>query len=262
MAMGGSAGCRTATGPRRQLLHGRGMSCASFLIVGLAGPLALLTLRTVPQGFTPLCPPASLRPRARSAASSLAAEASEKSDAGTDERLLGAWRYPQGAYSIRETNGKVYFHENGMIGELQPKDGWLEAKLPPAGTIRLRLSESGAEVQSNFMVENTNEWGDTIQASREWETLTSNTKLLKQELATLQFTGNCSGVVVTVDGQQQPVGLELSPEAAAAEDLGSRIQEAQQRASAESLDAMTEKLRELYARHFGAVPVPDVSPVA
>lgn len=259
MAMGGSTGCRAATGPRRQLLHGRGRSCAGFLTVGLAGPLVLLALRTVPQAFTPLCPPASLRPPARSAASSLAAEASEKSDAGIDERLLGAWRYPQGAYSIRESNGKIYFHENGMIGELQPKDGWLVTKLPPAGTIRLRLLESGAEVQSNFMLDNTNEWGDAIHASREWETLTSNTKLLKQELAALQFTGNCSGVFVTVDGQQQPVGLELSPEAAAAEDLGSYIKEAQQRASAESMDAMTEKLRELYARHFG---VADVSSAA
>lgn len=244
------------------------------MIVGLAGPLVLDTLRSLPHGFTAARPPHALRPAAQlrsaavlraeaeaavavEAAEAPAAEAEAEAEAepACDKRLLGAWRYPQGGYSIRSQGSRIYFIEHGMIGELKEADGWFLAELPPAGIIRLKLADSGKHVESNFKAANDDKWGDTITAVREWETLGAKAAALKEELATLKFTGNSTGVILSVDGRQRPVALEISPEAAAAGDLGSRIMEAQRAATADSLAGMTEKLRELYAQHFGSMPV-------
>jgi len=213
-----------------------------------------------------LCPPISgqayVAPRAVSASrrggrlgrqvTSPMRAAASASSASPEPAIVGAWRYAGGAYEIRQTGGKLFFHEH-VSGELRPEGDWLVAELPTAGTIRLKLSEAGSEVLSNFKQIGTSEWGDTIAAVKEWEALTSKTKELNAKLETLRFEGTVAdgGVAVTVDGHQRPVDLRISPEVAAAKDLGSLIAEAQSSAAKASHEATTESLRELYASHFG-----------
>eukprot|EP00929_Paragymnodinium_shiwhaense_P000728 TRINITY_DN100963_c0_g1_i1.p1 TRINITY_DN100963_c0_g1~~TRINITY_DN100963_c0_g1_i1.p1 ORF type:complete len:243 (+),score=63.44 TRINITY_DN100963_c0_g1_i1:73-801(+) len=185
------------------------------------------------------------------AATAAAADAS-------DDRYLGAWRYAGGAYEIRRTDGKLFFHEN-VFGELVPKGEWLEADLPPAGTIRLKLSADGNNVLSNFKATDGEAWADTITAVREWETLNRRASDLEGRLKALQFEG-ASGdgsVVVSVDGKQRPTAVKISPSAASSKDLGALLKEAHAAATETSLSDTTEMVRELYAAHFAARPVPN-----
>lgn len=174
----------------------------------------------------------------------------------SDDRYLGAWRYAGGAYEIRRTDGKLFFHEN-VFGELVQKGEWLEAELPPAGTIRLKLSEDGTEVKSNFKATGGDAWADTIYAVQEWETLNRRSQTLNGNLAVLEFEGASSDgeVVVVVDGKQRPTSVRISPSAASSKDLGDRLIEAHDLASEMSLSNTTEMVRELYAAHFAARPV-------
>ncbi|CAE8663931.1 unnamed protein product [Polarella glacialis] len=172
---------------------------------------------------------------------------------GFADRLLGAWRYQNGAYEIKMVDGKLYFQEANMAGQLSEQGEWLVAELPASGTIRLKLDAEGSVV-SNFKVAGTEEWGDSITAVKEWETLGTKASALEKELDLMHFeSASADGsVVVEVDGRQRPASLRISPEAASASDLGARILEANNQAAAASLAAMSERLRELYATHLGA----------
>merc|ERR1712194_31190 len=108
-------------------------------------------------------------------------------------------------------------------------------------------SEDGNEVLSNFMVAGTGKWGEAITAVREWENLRARAQSLGSQLKTFKFNGVEEGVTVTVDGRQRPIGLKISPAAAVAGNLGTRIVIAQGRARDESLSVMSEKLRENHA---------------
>ena len=66
------------------------------------------------------------------------------------DALEDVWRYIGGWYEIKKIDGKLYFRENNLQGELVAQDDWLVAELPPSGTIRLKLGPSGQEVLSNF----------------------------------------------------------------------------------------------------------------
>mmetsp|Transcript_68861 Transcript_68861/g.177405 ORF Transcript_68861/g.177405 Transcript_68861/m.177405 type:complete len:224 (+) Transcript_68861:61-732(+) len=215
----------------------------SFLLV-LLGPLALLA--QLPAG------PSYAAPRARHVTRA-AAEGTASNDA-----LIGTWRYSGGAYKIGQSNdGKLLFRENALQGELKSDGDWLTADLPPAGTIRLKASDVGGKVVSNFKTANTDMWGDTVTALREWETLQQRTANLENELKGLVFEGKAAdgGVVISLDGQQRPTAVQLSPEAAKAPNLSDLIKEAHDQATEASMDAMTEKLRQLYAEHFSAQDV-------
>ena len=140
--------------------------------------------------------------------------------------LEDVWRYIGGWYEIKKVDGKLFFRENNLQGELLPQDDWLVAELPPSGTIRLKLGSSGEEVLSNFKPADADAWGDTITALREWESLTDRTETLKGTLQTATFEGTADGVTVTVDGRQRPVALSISEEAAGQRQLGALIREA------------------------------------
>ena len=105
------------------------------------------------------------------------------------DALEDVWRYIGGWYEIKKSEDKLYFRENNLQGELVAQDDWLVAELAPAGTIRLKLGPSGREVLSNFKPADTDTWGDTITALREWESLTERTDALKGTLsgATLRW---------------------------------------------------------------------------
>ena len=66
------------------------------------------------------------------------------------DALEDVWRYIGGWYEVKKIDGKLYFRENNLQGELVAQDDWLVAELPPSGTIRLKLGPSGQEVLSNF----------------------------------------------------------------------------------------------------------------
>ena len=167
--------------------------------------------------------------------------------------LEDVWRYIGGWYEIKNVDGKLYFRENNLQGELVAQDDWLVAELPPSGTIRLKLGPSGEEVLSNFKPADAEAWGDTITALREWESLTTRTEQLKGQLSGATFEGTANGVTVTVDGRQRPVDLKISEEAASqAAKLATLIKEAHASAVDRSLEGMTENLQELYASHFTA----------
>jgi len=237
----------------------------------LLGPLALATPRLLagsalqraaaPPPRTLSTAPLHAEPAGEEAA---VVEAPSGKPALNDERLLGTWRYGGGAYEIRRTaEGRVVFSENGLAGELRPKDGWLVAELPPAGTIQLKLNASGTELVSNFRPTDSGAWGDTITAIREWASLSSAAGRLERDLDSLEFEGSAANgsVVVVVNGRQRPIALRISPDTAAGKELGPLVREAHSAAVDESLDAMTEKLRQLYATHLSgqtAVPAQEV----
>ena len=169
------------------------------------------------------------------------------------DALEDVWRYIGGWYEVKKIDGKLYFRENNLQGELVAQDDWLVAELPPSGTIRLKLGPSGQEVLSNFKPADTDTWGDTITALREWESLTARTDSLKSTLSESTFEGSVDGVTVTVDGRQRTVDLKISDAAASkGSKLGTLIKEAHSDAVDRSLEAMTENLQELYASHFSA----------
>lgn len=171
------------------------------------------------------------------------------------DALEDVWRYIGGWYEIKKSEDKLYFRENNLQGELVAQDDWLVAELAPAGTIRLKLGPSGREVLSNFKPADTDTWGDTITALREWESLTERTDALKGTLSGATFDGTVDGVTVTVDGRQRPVNLQISEDSEASMDgakLGQLIKEAHSEAVGRSMEAMTENLQELYASHFSA----------
>jgi len=180
-----------------------------------------------------------------------------------DERLRGAWRYSKGAYDILAEDGKLYFQELQLKGELQPEGEWLVAKLAGAGTIRLKLHGAGDEVLSNFKVPDSQDWGEDVVAVSEWGSLSTKATDLESQLDALEFTGAAAdnAVVVTVDGRQRPKGVQLSAEAAArVADLGPLVEQAYASAAEASMAASTEKLRELYAGHFGIQAAPAPAP--
>ena len=181
-------------------------------------------------------------------------ESALESSADAPADLVAVWRYIGGYYEVKESDGKLYFHENNLQGELVEQDGWLVAELPPAGTIRLKLGDSGREVLSNFKPADSDKWGDTITALREWESLTSRVETLYSDLDSSEFEGNAMDgeVVVKVNGRQRPTGLALSPKAASAPNLSASIKEAHSSAVGKSMEAMTARLQELYASHFSA----------
>lgn len=200
---------------------------------------------------SPLARSAAPRVERRAAAAAVAAA----TDAVVDERLLGAWRYAGGAYEIANSDGRLIFKEH-VTGELKQEGEWLVAELPTAGTIRLKLTAEGdqTEVLSEFKSIGNETWGEPITAVSEWQTLEKRTEMLEKALLSMKFEGSVAGgsVVVTVDGNQRPLGLKLAPNASQSPDLGKLIVEAHDQASEASLDAMTERLRELYAGHFSA----------
>ena len=165
--------------------------------------------------------------------------------------LEDVWRYIGGWYEVKKIDDKLYFRENNLQGELVAQDDWLVAELAPAGTIRLKLGPSGREVLSNFKPADTDTWGDTITALREWESLTERTDALKTTLTGATFEGTVDGVTVTVDGRQRPVNLQIS-QTSTGKQLGQQIKEAHREAVGKSMEAMTENLQELYASHFSA----------
>eukprot|EP00438_Fugacium_kawagutii_P008958 Skav215554 [mRNA] locus=scaffold3091:211034:211654:- [translate_table: standard] len=166
--------------------------------------------------------------------------------------LENVWRYIGGWYEIKNIEGKLYFRENNLQGELVAQDDWLVAELAPAGTIRLKLGPSGREVLSNFKPADTDAWGDTITALREWDSLTERTEALQGTLGGATFDGTADGVTVTVDGRQRPVDLKITEAAASGDRLAQLIKEAHSDAVDRSMEAMTENLQELYASHFSA----------
>ena len=168
------------------------------------------------------------------------------------DALEDVWRYIGGWYEIKKSEDKLYFRENNLQGELVAQDDWLVAELAPAGTIRLKLGPSGREVLSNFKPADTDTWGDTITALREWESLTERTDALKGTLSGATFDGTVDGVTVTVDGRQRPVNLQISEASMDGAKLGQLIKEAHSEAVGRSMEAMTENLQELYASHFSA----------
>lgn len=87
---------------------------------------------------------------------------------------------------------------------------------------------------------------------RNWETLGNRGKLLKEELADLSFEGTAAdgGVVVAVDGQQRPMGLQLAENLTIAGDLGRLIEEAYSMAAQRSMSDMTRRVQELCAGFF------------
>mmetsp|Transcript_32120 Transcript_32120/g.75417 ORF Transcript_32120/g.75417 Transcript_32120/m.75417 type:complete len:262 (-) Transcript_32120:215-1000(-) len=190
---------------------------------------------------------------------SAAAPESPAGEASDDEKIVGSWRYVAGVYEIRQQDGKLFFQEH-VGGELiQQEDGWYEAVLQNAGTIRLRLHESGDKVVSRFKpADGDGDFGDEIEAVKEWETLESRTSFLEKELQMLEFTGSAAdgAVVITMDGQQRPKDLQISKEAAAMGNLGSLVQQAHAEALEASLEGMTEKLRRLYTSHLLHQDVP------
>ncbi|CAE7799017.1 unnamed protein product [Symbiodinium sp. CCMP2592] len=171
--------------------------------------------------------------------------------------LVAVWRYIGGWYEIQESEGKLYFQENNLQGELVEQDGWLVAELPPAGTIRLKLGDSGEEVLSNFKPADAEKWGDMITALKEWESLTSRVESLYSDLDSSEFEGTAMDgeVLVKVNGRQRPVALSLSKAASTSKALAASIEEAHQSAVDQSTEAMTARLQELYASHFSATKV-------
>merc|ERR1712083_1027316 len=101
------------------------------------------------------------------------------------------------------------------------------------------------EVISNFRQNETESWGESVHAVREWPTLNSRAVALEQELETLEFEGSVAdgGVTVALNGRQRPIALRIAPEAAIAENLGLLLVEAHANAFEASLNAMTEKLQ-------------------
>ena len=168
------------------------------------------------------------------------------------DALEDVWRYIGGWYEIKKIEDKLYFRENNLQGELVAQDDWLVAELAPAGTIRLKLGPSGREVLSNFKPADTDTWGETITALREWDSLTKRTDALKGTLTGATFDGTVDGVTVTVDGRQRPVNLQISEASMDGAQLGRLIKEAHSEAVGRSMEAMTENLQELYASHFSA----------
>ncbi|CAJ1335603.1 unnamed protein product [Effrenium voratum] len=166
------------------------------------------------------------------------------------DALESVWRYIGGWYEIKKEDGKLYFHENNLRGELVEQDDWLVAELPPAGSIRLKLGPSGEEVLSNFKPADA-DWGDSITALKEWESLTGRTQGLRSSLSGTEFAGEAGGVTVKVDGGQRPIALEIADEESSAE-LAKHIKEAHAAAVGKSLEFMTESLQHLYADHFAA----------
>ena len=182
------------------------------------------------------------------------AESTQEKRAGARNALVAIWRYVGGWYEIKESEGKLYFQENNLQGELVEQDGWLVAELPPAGTIRLKLGDSGSEVLSNFKPADSEKWGDSITALKEWESLTARVEALYSDLDSSEFEGQAMDgeVVVKVNGRQRPIGLTLSSKAASTPTLGASIKEAHSSAVDKSMEAMTARLQELYASHFSA----------
>jgi len=187
-----------------------------------------------------------------------AAESTEGGSGSSEEQLVGLWRYIGGLYQIMSKNGKLFFCEGHLSGELKQQDEWLMAVLPSAGTIRLTFDASAGKVNSQFKQEGQAEWGDVITAVKEWSTLSQRGKELESELVGLNFEGYAegSGVMVAVDGNQRPTAVRIPAELATAENLGQLIVEAHTKASEESLEAMTERLRKLYATHAQAPGTP------
>jgi len=235
-----------------------------LMIVASLGCLlcARLSLSSAFTAQGPPCRRAGQRTRIAAVADSAAAssDASASTPLLEAERLLGVWRYGGGAYEIRQSDGKMMFLENNLAGALQPDGEWLMADLPPAGSLKLKLGEGGNSVQSQFKPSDAKEWGETITAIREWESLASKANTLEQQLDAMEFTASAANgaVEVVLDGRQRPVALRLTPDATAdLSTLGTQIVEAHEKARRESLEEMTEELRRVYDSHFrGMAEVP------
>jgi len=235
-----------------------------LVIVASLGYLLCARLAVASAAFTAQGPPCRrARQRTWMAASAPAAAAGDAAAPQSmleDEKLLGVWRYAGGAYEIRRSDGKTLFLENNLAGALQQDGEWLVTDLPPAGSIRLKVADDGSTVQSQFMPSDAKEWGDTITAIREWESLASKAAKLEQQLDTMEFKASSAdgSVEVVVNGRQRPVALRLSPDSTAdLVALDRQIVEAHAEARRQSLDEMTEELRRVYDAHFrGVAEVP------
>mmetsp|Transcript_75349 Transcript_75349/g.140516 ORF Transcript_75349/g.140516 Transcript_75349/m.140516 type:complete len:243 (+) Transcript_75349:60-788(+) len=220
---------------------------AAFALAGFVWSTSLPLAWTVAGGArSPL-------PARRSLISRTAEESTPAAPQG--QPLVGSWRYIGGVYEIKEQGDKLIFQEH-VAGELQKEDDWYVAELPNAGTIQLRSGDGGAKVISRFKPAGSNDFGDELQAVREWDTIERRAKSLDDELRLMEFEATVAGVTVVVDGQQRPTKVEFTDEAAKAEELGSRIQQAHDFAVEKSMDAMTEKLRRLYTSHLMNQDIP------
>jgi len=257
-----AAGASRATGPQQT-------QALLLLIVASLGYLLCARLSLASAAFAaqgPLCRRAGQRARIAVAAEpdAAASDAAAPASLLEDERLVGVWRYAGGAYEIRRSDGKTMFLENNLAGPLQADGEWLVTDLPPAGSIKLKINAEGTTVESQFKSSETKEWGETITAIREWESLASKASKLEEQLDVMEFKASSANgeVEVVVNGRQRPVALRLSEDAAAdLSTLGKQIVKAHEEARRQSLDEMTEELRRVYDAHFrGLAEVPAAMP--
>lgn len=84
--------------------------------------------------------------------------------------FVGNWRYPGGEYKIgRSQAGILTYTERDFSGTLNEVGDWMEAELPPHGTIRVRPGESvgiSQDMESQFRPTGNNDWGETKTAYR------------------------------------------------------------------------------------------------
>jgi len=85
---------------------------------------------------------------------------------------VGEWQYPDGKYKIArdQAAGTIVYSEKDFKGTLtEAGDGWMEAELPPHGTIRVRPGASegiSQDMDSQFRPTGSDEWGETTTAFR------------------------------------------------------------------------------------------------
>jgi len=83
---------------------------------------------------------------------------------------VGEWQYMGGNYKLaRDQAGTLTYTEKDFSGEMKEVDGWMEAELPPHGTIRVRPGASvgiSQDMDSEFRPAGSNDWGETKTAFR------------------------------------------------------------------------------------------------
>jgi len=83
---------------------------------------------------------------------------------------VGNWQYVGGKYKVaRDQAGTLTYSEKDFSGKLNEVDGWMEAELPPHGTIRIRPGVSvgiSQDMDSQFRPAGSNDWGETTTSFR------------------------------------------------------------------------------------------------